>query len=250
MTRNAGPLVVIAVGAMACACDRQIDVGAAGRDGSGSPSGDATSTVPGSSDDTDGSATVTRPSDAAPSVADDGAAASDGTTFLQDGPACSAPPVGDAAGCWASCCNPIEAPPQIMSVYDLYAAVVGRWQFCTGIDNWRYIGAPADAIGVEFEAVPVPDASCDYGSVTCPRGNMYFLVQGPSGPVRGSGFSYEWTYDAYPEGPTWPQLFTHPTPNSGVSESSLLYSSCPTQLTFVQLSSDPPDDGGVLVPFY
>jgi hypothetical protein len=57
---------------------------------------------------------------------------------------------------------------------------------------------------------------------------MYYLVQGPSGPVRGAGFDYQLTYDVSPEGPGFFQLNMHPAPNSGFG-GSFRYSPCPTE---------------------
>jgi hypothetical protein len=111
------------------------------------------------------------------------------------------------------------------SVDDIYAAMAGTWQICSGADGWRAAGAPADVIGIEYgSASSVPTAS---GSTV--GGNMYYLVAGPSGPVRGSGFAYQLTYDISPEGPSSFQLNMHPAPNSGFA-GSVRYSPCPAEL--------------------
>jgi hypothetical protein len=59
---------------------------------------------------------------------------------------------------------------------------------------------------------------------------MYYLITGPMGPVRGSGFSYELTYDISPLGTQAFQLNIHPAPNAGFGGSPR-YSACPRQLT-------------------
>jgi hypothetical protein len=111
------------------------------------------------------------------------------------------------------------------SVADIYAAMAGTWQICSGDSLWRSVGAPADVIGVEYG--PASTAATANGSTV--GGNMYYLVAGPSGPVRGSGFAYQLTYDISPEGPSSFQLNMHAAPNSGFS-GGVRYSPCPTEL--------------------
>jgi hypothetical protein len=155
---------------------------------------------------------------------------------------------GDAgASCSATCTTPAGAVQPFTAVEEVYQALVGRWQVCGG-GLGAFAGAPADVIGVEYGR-PSLEASTsgDNGG-----GNMYYLVQGPTGPVRGQGFAYELTYDvstaglASPEGMVLLQLYMHPTPNSGFG-GSFRYSPCPTEF-WVQGSSQV--GGAVLVPFY
>jgi hypothetical protein len=81
-----------------------------------------------------------------------------------------------------------------------------------------FSGAPADTIGVEY--TPTPAGS---------RGNMFYLVQGPSGPERGAGFEYQLTYDVSTSGGSAYQLNMHPAPNSGFA-SSPRFSLCPSEI--------------------
>ena len=84
--------------------------------------------------------------------------------------------------------------------------------------------APSDVIGVEFG--PASTAPTDGGSTV--GGDMYYLVAGPSGPQRGSGFAYQLKYDISPEGPAAFQLNMHPAPNSGFG-GAFRYSPCPRE---------------------
>jgi hypothetical protein len=72
------------------------------------------------------------------------------------------------------------------TIDDAYRTMQGRWQSCD--DAWqKNAGAPADVIGVEWG-----EASRELNSRgTTEGGKMYYLVAGPSGPVRGQGFAYQ-----------------------------------------------------------
>ena len=73
---------------------------------------------------------------------------------------------------------------------------------------------------------------------------MYYLVQGPSGPVRGAGFAYQWTYDVSAESSGQAYQFNmHPAPNGGWG-TTLKYSPCPTELDITSLGYN---NGGNLV---
>jgi hypothetical protein len=227
MSRNVGAIALVAIGAIAWACHGQVDMGALAGDAGGSQPGDGRGTGEGSSGgaDTMPDATV---------------------SLLQDAQAC--PPIDEARSCVATCCTPAGTIRPFTSAAEVYSAVFGRWQFCSGLDNWHGIGAPGDAIGVEFAAFPIDITICKDGGTRCPSGDMYFLVQGPSGPVRGSGFAYQWTYDVSPEGGSgsYYQFSMHPAPNGGQG-SSLLYSPCPEEIEFAQLGYK---GGGTVVRFY
>jgi hypothetical protein len=95
-------------------------------------------------------------------------------------------------------------------------------------------------IGVEYGP-----ASSTPTSVSTAGGNMYYLVAGPSGPIRGNGFAYQLTYDISPEGGSSFQLNMHPAPNSGFG-GGVRYSPCPTEL---QLLFAETADSSVLVHF-
>jgi hypothetical protein len=148
-----------------------------------------------------------------------------------DAPVCD--PSGNLASdsaCAATCCTPAGAVQTISTPTEAYAALVGRWLLCP--TPYSAFGeVPADAIGVEYGPAVEGDAACALtGGVggNCGGGNMYYLVQGPSGPERGQGFAYELTYDVSTFGNSV-QLNMHPAPNSGFG-GSFRYSPCPTEL--------------------
>jgi hypothetical protein len=243
MIKNAGSLYWIGIGTLAWGCDSQVDVGGL-RGDAGDPS---------SSGHEDASA---RAADAAVSVTND----SDGSPFdathdalvsmPPDSPACATRPSGDDASCWASCCIPAGPRQALTSIAQFYAAVGGRWEFCSGLENWQSLGAPSDAIGAEFVPVPLSDQSCgDAGAGACTPGDMYFLVQGPSGPVRGLGFAYQWTYNFSDEVASGRDYFGFAlTSASGGSwDTTLVYSPCPTEIEVASLGYR---GGGIMVPFY
>ena len=148
---------------------------------------------------------------------------------------------GGTATCGATCSTPAGTVQPFTSVADIYTAMAGTWQICSGAPLWTSVGAPADVIGVEYG--PASGALTANGSTV--GGNMYYLVAGPSGPVRGSGFAYQLTYDISPEGPSSFQLNMHPAPNSGFA-GSVRYSPCPTELQLLFLEGG---DSSVLVHF-
>jgi hypothetical protein len=115
---------------------------------------------------------------------------------------------------------------------EVYSIFVGTWRICAG-GNISFPGIPADAIGVEYDAPP------DLSS----NGNMYYLVQGPSGPVRGQGFNYQLTYNLYPEGPNSYQLDMY---QNGGFGGAWRYSACPKELQIQQTEGS---GEALLVPF-
>jgi hypothetical protein len=116
----------------------------------------------------------------------------------------------------------------------LRAGIVGVWQICFGaysIFHW----APSDTIGVEFAPAAPIDAAW-------PEANMFFLIAGPSGPVRGAGFEYEQTYvlsGAY--------LYCHDSYNSGDGW-RIKYSPCPREWQ-IEYDYTGPLEKATLVPF-
>jgi hypothetical protein len=132
-------------------------------------------------------------------------------------PICSGPP--------ATCSTPPGLVEPFSTIDGVYAWVAGKWLFCTGRATWQT--APSDAIGVEF----TPGSSAPTANGSTAGGNMYYLVQGPSGPVRGAGFNYQLTYDVSPEGTSY-QFNVHPAPNSGFWL-RLKYSACPRELDVI-----------------
>jgi hypothetical protein len=142
------------------------------------------------------------------------------------------------AGPPATCSTPPGLVEPFSTIDRVYAWVTGKWLFCTGRANWQG-AAPSDAIGVEF----TPGSSAPTARGSTVGGNMYYLVQGPSGPVRGSGCNYQLTYDISPEGTSY-QFNVHPDPNSGFVL-RLKYSACPRELdAFVDYATT----DSVLVP--
>jgi hypothetical protein len=130
----------------------------------------------------------------------------------------------DSGGaCKATCGTPAGAVQQLTSVADVYAAVAGSWQICSGQENLR---APADVIGIELtpgSTTPTPNGSTKGGL-------MYYLVQGASGPVRGQGFDYQLTYDVSPESPGY--QFNYHTAEGAGRGGQIAYSPCPREMIF------------------
>lgn len=139
------------------------------------------------------------------------------------GPGTGAGQTGSGAviSCGATCFTPAGTVQPVDTPEKVYAALQGRWLFCRGWSG----SPPPGVIGVEFgpaSAAPVAGGSTVGGA-------MYYLVAGPSGPVRGQGADYELTYDVSQETPVYCQLNMHPTPNSGFG-GSVRYSPCPTEI--------------------
>jgi hypothetical protein len=106
-----------------------------------------------------------------------------------------------------------------ISLQSVYDALSGRWRVCGPLRASFNEGAPVDAIGVEFVRIDL-------------LGNMYYLVDGPNGPVRGAGSGYMLTYDVSilsPGSPPSFQVNIHPTPNSGFGGTVRLQP-CPRKL--------------------
>jgi hypothetical protein len=135
--------------------------------------------------------------------------------------------------CRATCSTPAgTVQTTFASQSDVYSIFVGQWRICPGGDI-SFPGIPADAIGVEYDAPP--DLSSD--------GNMYYLVQGSSGPVRGAGFDYQLTYNLYPEGVNSYQLDMY---QNGGFGGGWRYSPCPREL---QIGQTEGSGKALLVPF-
>jgi hypothetical protein len=169
--------------------------------------------------------------DAAPSVPDDGG--------LVDGGTASGGTL--SATCPATCSTPAGAVYTFSSVEEIYAAIAGRWQICSG----TFPAAPADTIGVEYG----PGSAEPTASGSTVGGLMYYLVQSAAGPVRGSGFAYQLTYDLSPEALGVWQLNMHPDPNSGFGSGAFLYSPCPREFELNNINDASPGGSVLLVPF-
>ncbi len=242
MIKGARSIHWVAIG-LAWGCDSQVDVGAVRGDAGGPGS---LGRVDASAQASDAAVSVPNESDGSPSDATHDALVS----MPPDSPACATMPSGNDASCWASCCIPAGTLQPLASVAQFYAAVAGRWEFCSGLENWQGLGAPADAIGAEFAPVLPSDQSCeDAGAGDCTVGDMYLLVQGPSGPVRGSGFAYQWTYNVSDEIASGRDYFSFTLTNAGGGNwtTTLVYSPCPTEVEVASLGYK---GGGTMVPFY
>jgi hypothetical protein len=235
--RDIATVAGLACCAVSLACNGRVDVGALpGQEGGSSEDG-STGRAP--SEDAGGTL-ADAPADVQPVLPPPEEPLAEASADVDSG-VCVAPPSSTDAACFASCCIPAGTVQPFSTVDEVYGAMVGRWQICAGGLTAAFPDAPADVIGVEYG--PVPPASD--ASAATPTGNMYYLVQGPSGPVRGEGFAYQLTYDVSQEGPSSFQLNMHPTPNSGFG-GSFRYSPCPTELSI----SGYPSGSATLVPFY
>ena len=137
---------------------------------------------------------------------------------------------GGASGpsCKATCATPTGTVQALTSVQDVYAAVLGSWQICSDMADWTAAGAPSDVIGIEFG--PASSALKSNGDTV--GGDAYYLVQGPSGPVRGAGFDYQLAYSVEDETEVYAgyfqfNLFAGATL---VAAGEVRYSPCPTEL--------------------
>jgi hypothetical protein len=129
-------------------------------------------------------------------------------------------PVSPPPACAADC-STVFRPSGSLSLAGLEAAVVGRWRFCSGGDEWR-TWAPADAVAVEFTALNgSPHEANATGS-----GDLYFLVAGPDGVLRRlNGSAYHLRYDV----PTATQVDMF-FDSGGAFFANPRYSPCPKQL--------------------
>ena len=149
--------------------------------------------------------------------------------------------VGTAAPGSAACAAPAGEVHVFGSAKEVYDALLGDWQICDGVAAWP--APPADMIGVQFGPASA-DLNPNGGGSTI-GGKMYYLVQGPSGPVPGEGFGYQLTYDLSPEGSSF-QLNMHPTPQSGFG-GPFLYSASPRQFSLTWDFGSP--SSRLIVPF-
>jgi hypothetical protein len=136
----------------------------------------------------------------------------------------------DGGVCYAACGTPAGTVQAFSSNIEVYAALVGSWQICSG-GGKVFANAPEDTRGIEF------------GPPGEKGGDVYYLVQGASGLERGAGFDYQLTYDVSQSG-SFLQLNLHPTPNSGFAP-SFRFSPCPTQW---QMGAMYGSDKVILVP--
>jgi hypothetical protein len=96
---------------------------------------------------------------------------------------------------------------------------------------------PRDAIGIELEMTTVVSDKAS-------KGNLYFLVAGADGPIRGNGANYQSAYDLFlPEPSTRVMILMKNPPTSG---GSIRYSQCPR---LMEMSGSSPGADFVLAPF-
>jgi hypothetical protein len=130
---------------------------------------------------------------------------------------------GNSGSCAATCATPAGLVQNTFSSQEeVYSIFVGQWRLCPGGSD-VFPGIPSDVIGIEFDAPP------DISS----NGNMYYLVQGSDGPVKGQGFAYQLTYNLYPEGGNSYQLDMYQT--GGFGTTAWRYSPCPKELQIPQM---------------
>jgi hypothetical protein len=68
-------------------------------------------------------------------------------------------------------------------------------------------------------------------------GKLYILVNGPNGPVRGTGFTYQYTYDVGSNGPPPFQLDLHTETNGGFG-GHYAYSASPRELEILDADAE------------
>ncbi len=138
----------------------------------------------------------------------------------------------DAGACGASCSTPAGQLQYFESNDEIWDALVGVWKICGSLRT--FAAPPSDTIGVEFTA---PYEIDDAGVKT---GRLYFLTQGPSGPVRGAGFDYQEIFEVL-----YGQIYCHPTTNSGYNL-DVAYSPCPREWAVYNGEGE---GSAVLIPF-
>jgi hypothetical protein len=95
------------------------------------------------------------------------------------------------AGCPSGSLGPVE------NIYKCASDVAGRWAACDGSSAesiHRFGNGPADTVGLEFGPATTSGGGCSATSLPCVGGNLYFLVQDPTGLVRGQGPDYQASY--------------------------------------------------------
>jgi hypothetical protein len=235
--RNSAFLCAVGIVAAAWACGAKVNSTSGSQDAAvqdsseTAPRGDAATAMSSDAATAMSSDAATAMSSDAPATSADTGASADVSPGVESGPiedAACAPPADGS--CHSTCCTPAGTVEPITSAQAMYDAIAGRWLFCNVAALRAALSTvPADVVGVEFGPGVVADASCGVvGGPNCGGGNMYFLVQGPSGLARGAGFNYQWTYDVSTSSGSAPQFNIHPGPNSG-TVLFLRYSPCPRE---------------------
>ncbi len=74
------------------------------------------------------------------------------------------------------------------------AFVAGRWGACAGVENLHGFGSnPSDVVGLDFGGATPGGGGC--ATRACLGGDLYLLVQGATGLVRGPGAPYHIYYE-------------------------------------------------------
>jgi hypothetical protein len=131
---------------------------------------------------------------------------------------------GGPVTCPATCSSTAGSLFYFSSLVQTNDGLVGRWQICTDPGN-AFATKPADAIGVEFVSLTVINDKVS-------RGDVYYLVKGPGGAIRGVGSSYQVTYSILFDGIA--EIFV----NAG-SGYFARYSPCPEQIELTTGSGSP-----------
>jgi hypothetical protein len=150
------------------------------------------------------------------------------------------PTLADGApNCAATCTTPAGTVQLLSSFQDVAAALAGRWRICS--DGPRpegvYTNAPFGTIGIDFG--PLTD-----DTVGGARGTWYYLVQGPTGPVRGDGTDYQREFFTSPDG-----YETQITGDGTRSTTFMRYSACPREIEMTGMGGGPGEAKALLVPF-
>jgi hypothetical protein len=138
---------------------------------------------------------------------------------------------GGFAACRATCATPIGTLEYAESLSQVYEELTGRWFLCTGAEQLLDdLVAPTDVVGLEFGSPPSGDLPCEFagGGFGC-GGALDYLVDSPSGPVRGPDFQYQLMYEVMQVGPRSFRIVIYATPDA-VTFLSFRYSPCPREL--------------------
>lgn len=141
--------------------------------------------------------------------------------------------------CPATCGTPAGADYVFTSAWGAVRALVGLWQICPG-GSMLFPGATADTIGVEF-GVSQRSVGAPVGTLF--SGNMYYLVQGSSGPVRAAASNSQMIYET--QYPMPDVIKIQVLSDQGTPYLFLHYAPCPQELAV----SDNSGNSAILVPF-
>ena len=128
--------------------------------------------------------------------------------------------------CPATCETPLGTPAVFQTRAEANQLLAGRWRICSKMGR-AFPPMPADVIGFEVIPSETPGAQ---PSGWWTDGSLFYLVDSPSGPTRGSGFDYQVSYRLLPfSNPKEWALFQYP---NSVFGSAFTFSACPRRWTF------------------